>query len=83
MNMFQSIMVFKPPYILTIKHISTSKETLKLSLGFELFYLPINSAITKNARQQNFIFYILRPLSKNMGNMHSSLANQIAHIFTC
>ena len=38
---------------------------------------------TTNAKQQNFIFYILRPFSKNMGNMRSSLTNQIADIFTC
>ena len=35
------------------------------------------------ARQKSFAFYILCPLSKNMGNMHFSLANQIAYIFTC
>lgn len=28
-----------------------------------------------NTRQQNFICCILRPLSKNIGNMHSSLVN--------
>ena len=28
------------------------------------------------------MFYILRPLSKKMDNMPSSLANQIVHIFT-
>ena len=38
---------------------------------------------TTNAKQQNFIFHILRPYSKNIGNMRSSLTNQIAHIFTC
>ena len=36
-----------------------------------------------NTRQQNLNFYVLCPLSKNTGNMQSSLANQIAHIFTC
>ena len=35
------------------------------------------------ARPRNFVFYISQPLSKHfeIWNMHSSLANQIAHIF--
>ena len=36
-----------------------------------------------NTRQQNFICCILRPLSKNIGNMYSSLVNEFAHISTC
>ena len=35
------------------------------------------------ARQQNLSFYVLRHLSKDMGNKYSSLAYQIAHIFMC
>lgn len=34
-------------------------------------------------KTKEFYFHILNPLSKDMRNMHSSLGNQIAHIFTC
>ena len=89
-NLFQSIRDFKTSYVLTIKFISTHKEAPKLLWNFKLFYLPIKFNYYKNnnfscltKRLQDFMFYILRPLSKNMGNMHSFLANHITHIFTC
>ena len=89
--MFQSIMDFKSRYTLTIKYISTSKETLKLLLNIRIilssnkifnYYKNNNLYITllkfKNLRK-NFIFNILRPLSINIENRHMSQASQIFH----
>ena len=78
---------FKTNFVLTIKYISTSKETLKLLLNIQII-LPFNKIqllqkqqfVKYFVKQQDFSFYNLRPLSKNMENMRSSLANQIVHI---
>ena len=78
---------FKAAISKQIKYISTSKETLKLLLNIQII-LPFNKIqllqkqqfVKYFVKQQDFSFYNLRPLSKNMGNMRSSLANQIVHI---
>ena len=95
--MFRSSRNFKTRYVLAIKYISASNEILKLWLNIQIFLssnkiqlLPKQKkqqfkyyfAKNLNARQDYIIlFYILHLLTKNMGNMHSSLANQIFHFF--
>ena len=48
-NIFQSISDFKTRFLLTIKRILISKETLKVLLNIQLFHYSINSSITKAA----------------------------------
>ena len=62
----------------------------KLLISAILIYSYLHSQIFKyKTKQQNIIFYILRPLSKKYreiwkyGKIHSSQANQVAHLFTC
>ena len=87
--MIQSIRDLKSRYALKIKYISSSKENLELLSNIRIiltsnkmqllqkqqFVNYINKILNIYAKQQNFIFNILRFLSKNIGNMHSSLAN--------
>ena len=87
--MIQSIRDLKSRYALKIKYISSSKENLELLSNIRIiltsnkmqllqkqqFVNYINKILNIYAKQQNFIFNILRFLSKNIENMHSSLAN--------
>ena len=72
-------------------------KRLSYFLTLELFHLSIKFSYYKNnnleitlwtkfkhkTRQDNFIFNILRPVSQNIGNMYSSLTNQVAYTFLC
>ena len=90
---YQEFQNFKPRYVLVIKCISKSKETLKLLLNVRII-LSSNKIqllqkqqfvnyFVKNLRETaEFEFLHFRLLSKNIGNMYSFLANQIAHILT-
>ena len=73
------------------------RKRLSYFLTLELFHLSIKFSYYKNnnleitlwtklkhkTRQENFIFNILRPVSQNIGNMYSSLTNQVAYTFLC
>ena len=63
--------------------LSFNKLQLLTKRQFENYFAKNLNSKPDYIRQQNFIFYILRPLSKNVGNIHSCLANYIAHIFMC
>ena len=87
--MFQSIRDFKTRYVLIIKFVSTSEETLKPLLNIQII---LSSNKIQLLQKPQLVHYFVKnlnnkrrlykttelcPLSKNMGNMHSSLANQI------
>ena len=63
--------------------LSFNKLQLLPKRQFENYFAKNLNSKPAYIRQQNFIFYMLRPLSKNVGNIHSCLANHIAHIFMC
>lgn len=88
----QSIEDFKTRYVLKIRYISISKESFHLLLNSRIALLTFNyfekqcwrlKHTGPFTRAKKFVFCILGPLSKNMGNMHSSLSNAISHLFTC
>ena len=79
--------------MLTMKYISVSRETLKLLSNIQIilysykiqliqqkqFYLSYN----KENRIICSMLYVLYFTSSLRNFMHSSLVNQIVHIFTC
>ena len=87
--MFQSIGDFKLGYLLTIKYISTSKETLKLLSNVQI--LLSSNEIQLSQKHQFYLsqskttgFYVpyFTSCLKKYGK-YALLDNQIAHIFTC
>ena len=72
---YQEYQNLKPHYMLTIKHFLKSKENSKLLLNMRLILSSNKIKLLQKklyitllkiyARQQNLIFYILHPVSKN------------------
>ena len=88
---FQSIKDFITHQMLTIKHISTSKENLTLFLNNQIFLS--SNKIQQLLQKHQLVNYIAENLNSSklyclyftssLKNILSSLANPIAHIFKC
>ena len=61
---FQSIKDFKTRYLLTIKHISTFRETLKLLLNIQIILSSIKIQLLQNEQILNYILHKLIPLTQ-------------------
>ena len=61
---FQSIKDFKTRYLLTIKHISTFRETLKLLLNIQIILSSIKIQLLQNEQFLNYILHKLIPLTQ-------------------
>ena len=62
--MFQSIKDFKTRYLLTMKHISTSRETLKLLLNIQIILSSNKIQLLQNEQFLNYILHKLIPLTQ-------------------
>ena len=76
---FQSIKDFKTRYLLTIKHISTSRETLKLLLNIQIILSSIKIQLLQNEQFLNYILHKLIPLTPGSRILFISLNQCLRH----
>ena len=62
--MFQSIKDFETRYLLTMKHFSTSRETLKLLLNIQIILSSNKIQLLQNEQFLNYIWHKLIPLTQ-------------------
>ena len=62
--MFQSIKNFKTRFLLIMKHISTSRETLKLLLNIQIILSSNKIQLLQNEQFLNYILHKLIPLTQ-------------------
>ena len=76
---FQSIRDFKTRYLLTIKHISTSRETLKLLLNIQIILSSIKIQLLQNQQFLNYILHKLIPLTPGSRILFISVNQCLRH----
>ena len=76
---FRSIKDFKTRYLLTIKHISTSRETLKLLLNIQIILSSIKIQLLQNEQFLNYILHKLIPLTPGSRILFISVNQCLRH----
>ena len=76
---FRSIKDFKTRYLLTIKHISTSRETLKLLLNIQIILSSIKIQLLQNQQFLNYILHKLIPLTPDSRILFISVNQCLRH----
>ena len=76
---FRSIKDFKTRYLLTIKHISTSRETLKLLLNIQIILSSIKIQLLQNEQFLNYILHKLIPLTPDSRILFISVNQCLRH----
>ena len=76
---FQSIRDFKTRYLLTIKHISASRETLKLLLNIQIILSSIKIQLLQNEQFLNYILHKLIPLTPGSRILFISVNQCLRH----